>query len=116
MLGRNWLLEGGVVSEVQFRGVRVDGLVLKRSGIERVTFKTTDWSGDVDPSSLGLIRDLEFDRVILKDCTFEDCNFDGTRVEGFEASNLSFRGVDFGGLVITSAEQFAKLSGARDVA
>ena len=116
VLGRNWLLEGGVVAEVQFRGVRVDGLVLKRSGIERVTFKTTDWSGDVDPSSLGLIRDLEFDRVILKDCTFEDCNFDGTRLEGFEASNLSFRGVDFSGLVITSAEQFAKLTGARDVA
>ena len=54
VLGRNWLLEGGVVAEVQFRGVRVDGLVLKRSGIERVTFKTTDWSGDVDPSSLRL--------------------------------------------------------------
>ncbi len=116
VLGRNWLLEGGVVADVQFRGVRVDGLVLKRSGMERVTFKTTDWSGDVDPSSLRLIRDLEFDRVILKDCTFEDCHFDGTRLEGFEASNLSFRGVDFSGLVITSAEQFAKLTGARDVA
>ncbi len=116
VLGRNWLLEGGVVADTQFRGVRVDGLVLKRSGIERVAFKTTDWSEHLEPSSLGLIRDLELNRVILKDCTFEDCHFDGTRLEGFEASNLSFRGVDFSGRVITSAEQFAALTGARNVA
>jgi uncharacterized protein YjbI with pentapeptide repeats len=116
VLGRNWLLEGGVVAEVELRGVRIDGLVLERSGLEKVTFETTDWSEQLDPGSLGLIRDLELDRVILKECSFEDCRFDRTRFEGFEASKLSFRGVDFSGMAITSAEQLAKLSGARDVA
>ena len=116
VLGRDWLLENAVVSEAQFRGVRIDGLIVKRSGLERVTFKTTGWSDQHEPSSLGLIRDTQLNRVILKDCTFEDCRFDGTRLEGFDASNLTFRGVDFGGLVITSVEEFARLTGARNVA
>jgi uncharacterized protein YjbI with pentapeptide repeats len=116
VLGRNWLCEDAVISETQFRGVRVDGLVMKRSGLERVVFKTTDWSERLEHSSLGLMRDVELQRVILKDCCFEDCRFDGTRLEGFDASDLTFRGVDFTGLVIRSADEFARLAGARNVA
>jgi len=115
VLGRNWLFENAVVSETQFSGVRVDGLVLKRAGLERVVFKTTDWSERLEANSLGLIRDLELQRVILKDCRFEDCRFDGTRFEGFDASNLTFEDVDFSGLVIKSAEELIRL-GARHVA
>jgi len=115
VLGRNWLFENAVVSETQFSGVRVDGLVLKRSGLERVVFKTTDWSERLEANSLGLILDLELQRVILKDCRFEDCRFDGTRFEGFDASNLTFKDVDFSGLVIRSADELIRL-GARDVA
>ncbi len=88
---------------------------LKGSGLERVTFKKTDWSEHLDPSALGLIRDVELQRVILKDCRFEDCRFDGTRLEGFDASNLTFKNVDFTNLVIKTAEDFARL-GARNVA
>ena len=115
VLGRNWLFDNAVVSDTQFSGVRVDGLVLKRSGLERVTFKTRDWSERLDANSLGLVRDLELQRVILKDCRFEDCRFDGTRFEGFDASNLTFKDVDFSGLVIRSADELIRL-GARDVA
>ena len=116
VLGRNWLFEDAVVSETQFRGIRVDGLVLKHGGLERVLFKTTDWTERLEHNSLGLMRDVELQRVILKDCVFEDCRFDGTRLEGFDASNLTFRGADFTGLVIKSAEEFARLARARDVA
>ena len=116
VLGRNWLLEDAVVAETQIRGIRVDGLVLKHSGLERVVFKTTDWTERREHNSLGLMRDVELQRVILKDCTFEDCRFDGTRLEGFDASNLLFRGVDFTGRVINSAAEFARLAQARDVA
>ncbi len=116
VLGRNWLFEDAVVAETQLRGIRVDGLVLKRSGLERVVFKTTDWTERLEHNSLGLMRDVELQQVILKDCTFEDCRFDGTRLEGFDASNLLFSGVDFTGLVINSSEEFARLAQARDVA
>ncbi len=116
VLGRNWLFEDAVVAETQISGLRVDGLVLKSSGLERVTFKKTEWSEGLDPSALGLIRDVEMQRVILKDCRFEDCRFDGTRLEGFDASNLTFRNVDFTNLVIKTAEDFARLAGARNVA
>ena len=116
VLGRNWLFEDAVVSETQFRGLRVDGLVLKRSGLERVVFRTTDWTERLEHHSLGLMRDVELQRVILKDCIFEDCRFDGTRLEGFDASNLTFSGVDFAGLVIKTAEDFARLAKARTVA
>ena len=116
VLGRNWLFEDAVVAETHISGLRVDGLVLKSSGLERVTFKKTDWSEHLDPSSLGLIRDVEMQRVILKDCRFEDCRFDGTRLEGFDASNLTFKNVDFTNLVIKTAEDFARLAGARNVA
>jgi len=115
VLGRNWLFDNAVVADTQFSGVRVDGLVLKRSGLERVAFKTRDWSERLEANSLGLVRDLELQRVILKDCRFEDCTFDGTRFEGFDASNLTFKDVDFTGLVIKSADELIRL-GARDVA
>ena len=116
VLGRNWLFEDAVVADTQISGLRVDGLVLKGSGLERVTFKKTDWSEGLDPSSLGLLRDVELQRVILKDCRFEDCRFDGTRLEGFDAANLTFKHVDFTNLVIKTAEDFARLAGARSVA
>lgn len=116
VLGRNWLFENAVVADTQISGLRVDGLVLKGSGLERVTFKKTDWSEHLDPSSLGLVRDVELQRVILKDCRFEDCRFDGTRLEGFDAANLTFKNVDFTNLVIKTAEDFARLAGARNVA
>jgi uncharacterized protein YjbI with pentapeptide repeats len=116
VLGRNWLLEDAVVSETQFHGKRVDGLVLKHAGLERVVFKTTHWTERFDQSPRGLMRDVELQQVILKDCTFEDCRFDGTRFEGFDAANLTFRGVDFTGLVIRSADDLARLAGAQNVA
>lgn len=116
VLGRNWLFEDAVVADTQISGLRVDGLVLKGSGLERVTFKKTDWSEHLDPGSLGLVRDVELQRVILKDCRFEDCRFDGTRLEGFDAANLTFKNVDFTNLVIKTAEDFARLAGERDVA
>jgi uncharacterized protein YjbI with pentapeptide repeats len=115
VLGRNWLFENAVVSDSQFSGVRVDGLVLKRSGLERVVIKTTDWSERLEANSLGLVRDLELQSVILKDCRFEDCRFDGTRFEGFDASDLTFTDVDFSGMVIKSADDLIRL-GARSVA
>ncbi len=105
LLGRNWLLEDAVVSETEFRGIRVDGLVLKHAGLERVVFKTADWTERSDRRPRGLMRDVELQHVILKDCTFEDCRFDGTRLEGFDAANLIFRDVDFTGLVIKSARR-----------
>ncbi|MCX7065771.1 MAG: pentapeptide repeat-containing protein [Proteobacteria bacterium] len=116
VLGRNWLCEDAVISETQFIGVRVDGLVLKHSGLERVVFKTTNWTERLENHSLGLMRDLELQRVILKDCRFEDCRFDGTHFEGFDASDLTFRGVDFTGRVIKTADEFARLAQARNVA
>ena len=116
VLGRNWLFEDAVVADTHISGLRVDGLVLKSSGLERVTFKKTEWSEHMDPSALGLIRDVEMQRVILKDCRFEDCRFDGTRLEGFDASNLTFKNVDFSNLVIKTAEDFARLAGERHVA
>ena len=116
VLGRNWLCEDSVISETRFRGVRVDGLVLKHSGLERVVFKTTDWTERLEHNSLGLMRDVELQRVILKDCTFEDCRFDGTRLQGFDAADLTFRGVDFSGLVIKTTDEFARLAQARNVA
>jgi uncharacterized protein YjbI with pentapeptide repeats len=62
------------------------------------------------------MRDVEFRRVVLKHCTFEDCSFDGTRFEGFEAANLIFSGVDFRDRVISSAEELQRLAGERRVA
>jgi uncharacterized protein YjbI with pentapeptide repeats len=116
VLGRNWLCEDAVISETQFIGIRVDGLVLKHSGLERVVFKTTNWTERLEHNSLGLMRDVELHGVILKDCRFEDCRFDGTRLEGFDASELTFCGVDFTGLVIKTRDEFARLAQARNVA
>lgn len=116
VLGRNWLLEDAVISETQFHGKRIDGFVLKHAGLERVVFKTIDWTERLDHGSRGLMRDVELQHVILKDCRFEDCRFDGTRFEGFDAANLTFRGVDFTGLVIKNAEDLARLAEARNVA
>ena len=41
---------------------------------------------------------------------------DGTHFEGFDASDLTFRGVDFTGRVIKTADEFARLAQARNVA
>jgi uncharacterized protein YjbI with pentapeptide repeats len=116
VLGRNWLLEGAVIANTRINGTRVDGLVMKRSGLDGVTFERRDFSSRHKGERLGLIRDLSLERCVLKNCTFEDCLFDGTRFEGFDAANLDFDGVDFRGLTITTAADFARLAGDRRVA
>jgi uncharacterized protein YjbI with pentapeptide repeats len=115
VLGRNWLLEGAVIANTRINGMRVDGLVLKRSGLDNVTIERRDFSSRRS-DRLGLIRDLSLERCVLKNCTFEDCIFDGTRFEGFDAADLRFEGVDFRGLTITSAADLARYAGDRRVA
>jgi uncharacterized protein YjbI with pentapeptide repeats len=116
VLGRNWLLEGAAIADSRFSGMRVDGLVMKQSGLDGVTFARQDYSPRLNSRGLGLMRDFSMQNVVLKNCTFEDCVFDGTRFEGFDASNLEFEGVDFTGLVITSAADLERLARGRRVA
>jgi uncharacterized protein YjbI with pentapeptide repeats len=115
VLARDWLLESAVLSDVVFSGLKVDGLVIRKGGLENVTFKTARWR-DHDDDELARMRGVELTRVILKDCSFVDCRFDGTRLEGFEASGLEFDGVDFGDRVIRSAAELERLGRTRDVA
>jgi uncharacterized protein YjbI with pentapeptide repeats len=115
VLARDWLFESAVLSDVLFAGLKVDGLVIRKGGLEHVTFKTTGFRDHGD-DELARMRSVELTRVILKDCSFVDCRFDGTRLEGFEASGLEFEGVDFGDRVIRSAADFERLGRARDVA
>ena len=114
VLGRNWLFEGAVISNTSISGQRVDGLVLKRAGLEDVVTRVSDMTARM--TSTGLVRDLTLERVVLKRCSFVDCVFDGTRFEGFDAADLEFDGVDFRGLVITSADELARLAADRQVA
>jgi uncharacterized protein YjbI with pentapeptide repeats len=116
VLARDWLFEAAVLSDVQFSGLRVDGLAIRRGGLEAVTFKTARWRDRRDDDELPLMRGVDLTRVILKHCTFVDCRFDGTRLEGFEASGLTFDGVDFGNRVIRSAAELEQLAKAQDVA
>src|SRR5262245_45915754 len=116
VLGRNWLLESAAIADSRFNGMRVDGLVMKKSGLDGVTFSRQDYSPRLNARGLGLMRDFSMQNVVLKNCTFEDCVFDGTRFEGFDASNLSFEGVDFTGLVVTTAADLERLAGGRRVA
>lgn len=116
VMGRNWLLENAVVSDSSISGMRVDGLALRSSGLDAVSFSIRDYVPRLERRAFGLMRDVEFKRVVLKHCTFEDCSFDGTHFEGFEAANLTFSGVDFGGLVIASAAELERLAGERRVA
>jgi uncharacterized protein YjbI with pentapeptide repeats len=116
VLGRDWLFEAAILSDVQVSGLRVDGLVIRRGGLEAVTFKTARWRDRRDDEELPLMRGVELSRVILKNCTFVDCRFDGTRLEGFEASDLEFDGIDFADRVIGSAAELRELGRARDVA
>jgi len=125
ILGRNWLIENTVLADSKLAGIRVDGLIAKHSGFDGVRFSRSSWIRDgrvhvdtdpFDASSLVLMRDVTFERVILKRCTFEDCRFDGTRFEGFEAADLTFRDVDFSGQTITSLEALKRLAEERDVA
>jgi len=116
VLGRNWLLEGAVMCDTSFSGMRVDGLALRNSGLDNVEISISDYAPRLDRRALGLMRDVEFKRVVLKHCTFENCTFDGSRFEGFEAANLNFSRVDFSGLVISSAEELQRLAGERRVA
>lgn len=111
VLGRDWLLDGAVLAATRFSGQRIDGLGIKRSGFDDVVFRTQR-GGDLRASDrLGLVRDVVFERVILKRCRFVDCRFDGARFEGFEAADLEFVGVDFGNERIASAAAFAHLAG-----
>jgi uncharacterized protein YjbI with pentapeptide repeats len=116
VLGRNWMLEGAVIADTSLSGMRVDGLALRNSGLDNVRFSIRDYAPRLDRRAFGLMRDVEFKRVVLKHCTFEDCSFDGTRFEGFDAADLTFEGVDFRGLVISSAEELQRLAGERRVA
>lgn len=116
VMGRNWMLEGAVIADTSISGMRVDGLALRNSGLDNVRFSISEYAPRLDRRAFGLMRDVEFKRVVLKHCTFEDCSFDGTRFEGFDAANLTFKGVDFRGLVISSAEELQRLAGERRVA
>ena len=116
VLGRDWLMDGAVICDSSISGMRVDGLALRNSGLDNVSFSIRDYLPRLERRALGLMRDVEFKRVVLKHCKFEDCSFDGTRFEGFDAANLTFSGVDFRGLVISSADALQRLAGERRVA
>jgi uncharacterized protein YjbI with pentapeptide repeats len=108
--GRDWLVDGAALVATRFSGQRIDGLGIKRCGFDDVAFETSGAAHGRAGDALGLVRDVVFERVILKRCRFVDCEFDGARFEGFEATDLEFEGVDFGNQRIDSASALARFA------
>ena len=116
VMGRDWLLDAAVMSDVVMNGMVVSGLVLDHAGLERCEIKTRDGARRGDQRDWSRIRDLTLKRVVMKDCEFVDCRFDRTTIENCTVEGLRFDGVDFSGLTLSSAEALVALAQERDVA
>jgi uncharacterized protein YjbI with pentapeptide repeats len=110
VMGRNLLFEGAVLDQVTFSALKIDGLLLKNSGLEQCAFEYRDWAERLERQDLGRMRDVEFEQTLLSNCHFRECRFEGTRFRGFKANGLDFQGVDFSGLTIDSLDAFKALA------
>ncbi len=119
--GRDWVLEAARLDGVKLKGISATGLIVTGVRLTDCTWMA-NWAGSVEASMMGRgidsrspghIRDLTLEDIELADCEFVDCRFDRTAIRGVKAKGLRFDDVDFSGLTITSAEQFAALANAR---
>ena len=110
VFGKSWLLEGAALSDLRLTGLKIDGLHIDHSGLEKCSIRSTEWTERLMQNEPLLVDQLTLQRVIMRNCHFNDCIFDGTLIKDCQIENLTFDKVDFSDLTLSSSDELIKLA------